>query len=932
PHDFDECRFDISVNDSVWYLRAQDPDHRQQWVDAIEQHKTESGYASESSLRRHGSMVSLVSGASGYSATSTSSFKKGHSLREKLAEMETFRDILCRQVDTLQKYFDACADAVSKDELQRDKVVEDDEDDFPVMRSDGDFLHNSNSSKEKLFPYVTPKGINGIDFKGEAITFKATTAGILATLSHCIELMVKREESWQKRLDKEIEKRRRIEEAYKNAVTELKKKSHFGGPDYEEGPNSLINEEEFFDAVEAALDRQDKMEEQSQSEKVRLYWPISLPSGDAYSGVGTHRFVQKPYSRSSSMSSIDLVSAFDVHRFSAQVEEMVQNHMTYSLQDVGGDANWQLVVEEGEMKVYRREVEENGIVLDPLKATHAVKGVTGHEVCHYFWNVDVRNDWETTIENFHVVENLSDNAIIIYQMHKRVWPASQRDVLYLSAIRKIPAFSENDPETWIVCNFSVEHDSAPGSHVPVGGSSRNSISTPKFLVKATVERPFQKLNWISDEHIWIDQWPLKNDQLKVLAALMEEQLKKGNIEPCNSPWNSPVFLIKKQGKDQWHLLQDLRKINAVIEDMGPLQPTMPSPSMVPRQWKLAVIDIKNCFFQIPIHPDDAPRFAFSVPSVNRKAPMQRYQWRVLPQGMKNSSTICQWYVARILSPIRKLAAKTVVLHYMDDVLVCAPNQSYLDWTLGKVIEALEANGFEIQAEKKYIHVSVDTFSAATFASAYRGERAKDVINHLVQAFAVLGTPKKTDNGPAYTSSELNRFMTEWGVDHITGIPHSPTGQAIEERKHQTLKRLLEQQKGSNEIAAPIIRLSKVLFTLNFLNCSYEDPDPPIMRHFTNSAKHKLTERPEVLIKDPDTLQIRGPYPLVTSARGYGCVSTPEGPRWIPGKWIKPFLRPPADAKQRKEAATPWKRRKTKPHGKKTPPPGLKTKPSTSQSP
>lgn len=48
-------------------------------------------------------------------------FQKGHSLREKLAEMETFRDILCRQVDTLQKYFDACADAVSKDELQRDK-------------------------------------------------------------------------------------------------------------------------------------------------------------------------------------------------------------------------------------------------------------------------------------------------------------------------------------------------------------------------------------------------------------------------------------------------------------------------------------------------------------------------------------------------------------------------------------------------------------------------------------------------------------------------------------------------------------------------------------------------------------------------------------------------------------------------------------------
>uniref|UniRef100_A0A8C6P6F6 Ceramide transfer protein n=1 Tax=Nothobranchius furzeri TaxID=105023 RepID=A0A8C6P6F6_NOTFU len=405
PHEFDECRFDISVNDSVWYLRAEDPEHRLQWIESIEVHKAESGYGSETSLRRHGSMLSLTSAASALSSTSTSSFKKGHRLREKLAEMETFRDILCRQVDTLQKYFDSCADAVSKDEFQRDKV-EEDEDEFPATtRPDGEHNHNNNGSKEKLFAPASPKGMNGIDFKGEAITFKATTAGILSTLSHCIELMVKREDSWQKRLDKE-------------------------------GPNSLINEDEFFDAVEAALDRQDKIEEQCHSEKVRIHRLAQVPTGDAFSTIGTHRFASK-------------------------VEEMVQNHMTYSLQDVGGDANWQLVIEEGEMKVYRREVEENGIVLDPLKATHAVKGVTGHEVCHYFWDTDFRMDWETTIENYNVVETLSDNAIIVYQTHKRVWPASQRDVLYLSAIRKLLATNENDPDTWLVCNFSVDHDGAP---------------------------------------------------------------------------------------------------------------------------------------------------------------------------------------------------------------------------------------------------------------------------------------------------------------------------------------------------------------------------------------------------------------------------------------------------------------------------------------
>uniref|UniRef100_A0A8C5I5F8 Ceramide transfer protein n=1 Tax=Gouania willdenowi TaxID=441366 RepID=A0A8C5I5F8_GOUWI len=429
PHEFDECRFDISVNDSVWYLRAEDPEQRLQWIESIEFHKAESGYGSETSLRRHGSMLSLTSAASALSSASTSSFKKGHRLREKLAEMETFRDILCRQVDTLQKYFDNCADTVSKDEFQRDREVEEDEDDFPSStRPNGEYNHNNNGSKEKLFSPASPKSMNGIDFKGEAITFKATTAGILSTLSHCIELMVKREDSWQKRLERELEKRRRVEDAYKSAVYELKKKTHYGGPDYEEGPNSLINEDEFFDAVEAALDRQDKIEEQ-------LIPRLSVSPGDVYSTIGTHRFASK-------------------------VEEMVQKHMTYSLQDVGGDANWQLVIEEGEMKVYRREVEENGIVLDPLKATHAVKGVTGHEVCHYFWDTAVRMDWETTIENFNVVETLSDTAIIVYQTHKRVWPASQRDVLYLSAIRKILATNENDPDTWLVCNFSVDHDNA----------------------------------------------------------------------------------------------------------------------------------------------------------------------------------------------------------------------------------------------------------------------------------------------------------------------------------------------------------------------------------------------------------------------------------------------------------------------------------------
>ena len=56
-----------------------------------------------SSLRRHGSTVSLQSNT--LSTTSGSSLKRANrSLREKVYEIETFKDILFGQIDTLQRY------------------------------------------------------------------------------------------------------------------------------------------------------------------------------------------------------------------------------------------------------------------------------------------------------------------------------------------------------------------------------------------------------------------------------------------------------------------------------------------------------------------------------------------------------------------------------------------------------------------------------------------------------------------------------------------------------------------------------------------------------------------------------------------------------------------------------------------------------------
>lgn len=115
--------------------------------------------------------------------------------------------------------------------------------------------------------------------------------------------------------------------------------------------------------------------------------------------------------------------------------------------------------------------------------------------------------------------------------------------------------------------------------------------------------PTLALTWHSDRPIWVEQWPLTTDRLQQAQTLVQEQLQAGYIRPSTSPWNTPIFVIqKKSGK--WRLLQDLRRVNDQMQAMGALQPGLPSPTMLPEHWSLLIIDLKDCFFTIPLADKD----------------------------------------------------------------------------------------------------------------------------------------------------------------------------------------------------------------------------------------------------------------------------------------------------------------------------------------
>jgi hypothetical protein len=188
-------------------------------------------------------------------------------------------------------------------------------------------------------------------------------------------------------------------------------------------------------------------------------------------------------------------------------------------------------------------------------------------------------------------------------------------------------------------------------------------------------------------------------QGKVQAALqlVQEQFRLLHLESSTSLWNTPIFVIKKKN-GTWRLLQDLRAVNKTMVSMGPLQPDLTSPIAIPKGYFKIVIDIKACFFSIPLHPQDCVRFAFSIPIVNHVGPNPRFHWWVLPQGMASSPTLCQKYVAQIIDPIRGRFPTVYIVHYMDDLLIATKDLQQTHEIAQIIAADLQKKGFVIAPE------------------------------------------------------------------------------------------------------------------------------------------------------------------------------------------------------------------------------------------
>ncbi|CAH8509590.1 unnamed protein product [Dicrocoelium dendriticum] len=231
------------------------------------------------------------------------------------------------------------------------------------------------------------------------------------------------------------------------AIPEMKEKSttpdsrllfNLVGPDFEEGPNSPIREEEFYDAIDAESDKieQDAVRLAALRSAGQLLKSVrAMPSTHPLHASVEHAVAERirNYANSDAFLSPNLRAAS--RPISLQTTSTTE--MTATTASAAED--WQVVTRDGDMIIYKRELEtDDGVVLDPLQAVHLVHGVTAREMCSYFWDVQFRMDWEFTIDRAPtVLEVCGDDTVVLHQVYKRVWPTTQRDALFWSHIRQV---------------------------------------------------------------------------------------------------------------------------------------------------------------------------------------------------------------------------------------------------------------------------------------------------------------------------------------------------------------------------------------------------------------------------------------------------------------------------------------------------------------
>ena len=201
------------------------------------------------------------------------------------------------------------------------------------------------------------------------------------------------------------------------------------------------------------------------------------------------------------------------------------------------------------------------------------------------------------------------------------------------------------------------------------------------------------------------QFPLPIEHAKEIKRQILEWLKIGIIRPCESEYNSSLFLVRKksppakQGDNspqpqKFRVVQDLRALNKetiqsnvrlpeiheCLDRIAGKKPTV-----------FSSLDLRSGYYQLPISRESQEKTAFTCPNTG-----QQYCFNVTSQGLTSAPASFARVMKRIFS---KQVIRNDLEVYLDDILAYSKDHNEMLKTLDEAMKNLIDAGMKINIEK-----------------------------------------------------------------------------------------------------------------------------------------------------------------------------------------------------------------------------------------
>lgn len=139
---------------------------------------------------------------------------------------------------------------------------------------------------------------------------------------------------------------------------------------------------------------------------------------------------------------------------------------------------------------------------------------------------------------------------------------------------------------------------------------------------------------------------------------VEKMLQKGVVQPSESPWASPVVLVRKKD-DSWRFCVDYRRLNKITKkDVYPLPRIDDTLDCLKGAQFFSSMDLYSGYWQINVDEADREKTAFITPE-------GLYEFKVMPFGLCNAPATFE----RMMDNLLRHLKWTMCLCYLDDVVV-----------------------------------------------------------------------------------------------------------------------------------------------------------------------------------------------------------------------------------------------------------------------